>query len=273
MKIGVDVGGTNLRAGLVEGGQLIEVIDVNCPADGSEQEVMEAIFDVIGRLWNPSVMSIGVGIPSLVNAEKGIVYNVVNIPSWKKVYLKEALESRFKVEVGVNNDVNCFALGTHCYGVARSFQHIVAITLGTGLGAGLIINDRLYGGNNTGAGEIGCLPYLEHNFEYYCSSAFFKRNYHCCAAELSSKFDEKTTARAWNEFGQHLGRLVCAVIDAYDPQAIVFGGGISRSFDCFRPAMLAEVSRFPFPETVRRLRILREETTHVALLGASLLIG
>lgn len=270
MKIGVDLGGTNLRVGLVDEEQLLKILTRRCPADQPERVVVDAICDLIAQLWNPMVTGIGVGVPSLVDSVQGIVYNVVNIPSMKKVYLKDILSTRFATRVAINNDANCFALGVHKYGEGKPYKHLVGITVGTGLGAGLIINGKLYSGHNTGAGEVGCLPYNGHNFEYYCSSAFFLRNYGSDAANLATTLiDEVAVINAWKEFGCHLGHLVCSVIDAYDPEAVVFGGGIAQNYSMFYPAMLREIYKFPFPETVRRLHVLHETKEDVALLGAA----
>ena len=86
--------------------------------------------------------------------------------------MKEVLEEEFKVAVAVNNDSNCFALGECLFGEGRSFSHMVGITIGTGIGAGVIVGRRLYCGQYVGAGEIGSLPYLDSDFEHYCSSFF-----------------------------------------------------------------------------------------------------
>lgn len=120
----------------------------------------------------PEVAGIGVGVPSVVDSEEGIVYNVANIPSWAEVPLKRLLQERFSVPVYINNDSNCFALGVKLFGEGRKYRNLVGMTIGTGVGTGIIINGELYSGQNTGAGEIGSLPYLSHDFEHYCSSGF-----------------------------------------------------------------------------------------------------
>jgi glucokinase len=84
-----------------------------------------------------SVTGIGIGVPSVVDVETGIVYDVTNIPSWKKVELKSILETKFGLPVRVNNDVNCFILGEHRHGVARGFRSVVGLAMGTGLGGGI----------------------------------------------------------------------------------------------------------------------------------------
>lgn len=107
MRIGVDLGGTNVRAGLVKDGHIVRLLSEPCKADRPEGEVVDHIASLIGELMQPEVSRIGIGVPSVVDAARGIVYNVVGIPSWREVYLKDLLEKRFSVPVHVNNDCNC----------------------------------------------------------------------------------------------------------------------------------------------------------------------
>lgn len=173
MRIGVDLGGTNVRVGLVDEGRIVRLLSEPCRADRSEEEVLGHIASLIEQLMAPGVECIGIGVPSVVDAVRGIVYNVVGIPSWREVHLKERFEERFGIPVHVNNDCNCFALGVCRFGEALGCRDVVCIALGTGVGAGIVIDGKLYSGPNTGAGEIGSIPYLDRDYEYYCSSRFF----------------------------------------------------------------------------------------------------
>ena len=112
MNIAVDLGGTNVRVGLVEGNRIVRLLSQPCHAKGPEEEVTGQIFSMIEELLPGSpVKGIGVGVPSVVDMDKGIVYDVIGIPSWKEVHLKELLEARFSLPAYINNDCNCFALG------------------------------------------------------------------------------------------------------------------------------------------------------------------
>lgn len=274
MRIGIDLGGTNMRVGLVSDGTLLRKEIIPCPAQAGEQEVLRQLEELIGRLMVPEVEGIGVGVPSVVDAREGIVYNVVNIPAWREVPLKQLLEQRFGVPVRVNNDSNCFTLGVKRFGEGKPFHDLVGITLGTGVGAGVIIRNALYGGSNTGAGEIGSLPYLEHDFEHYCSSGFFTR-YHGMtgkeAGERAAMGDGEALA-VWRAFGTHLGELLKAVLFTYDPEAIILGGGIAAAFRHYEEPMWQALHTFPYPETVKRVRVLPSQVQDVAMLGASVLI-
>ena len=274
MVIGIDIGGTNIRCGLIENGQVLEKLSEPCLADKSENEVLEQLKGMIDQLMNSSVKGIGIGIPSVVDTQNGIVYNVVNIPSWEKVYLKDIMEAKYNIPVYVNNDSNCFTLGEYCYGQGKPFNNMIGVTLGTGVGAGVIINKNLYCGENAGAGEIGCLPYLKHNFEYYCSSNFFVEFYKMTgieAAKLALNGDVNIL-KAWEEFGFHLGMLVKAILYTYDPDAIIFGGGLSGAHSFFSAMMNKTMTEFEYPETIRKIQILISSHNDISLLGASRLV-
>jgi len=271
MKIGIDLGGTNMRVGTVDNGVTVNVCKESCPSQGSSQEVLDALISLIERAITPQTDAIGIGVPSVVDAQKGIVFNVANIPSWKEVHLKSILETRFHLPVFVNNDANCFAKGVFCYGEGKGIQDMVGITLGTGVGAGVITNGQLYNGRNTGAGEIGSIPYLDSDFEHYCSSDFFERIYHISgreAKELASNGDAQAL-QIWDVFGRHVGKLVKTVLFAFDPEAIVFGGGISSAYPLFKDSLLGEIQDFPYPESLRNLTIITSQLQDVAILGAA----
>ena len=133
--------------------------------------------------------------------------------------MKDALEAEFHVPVHVNNDANCFALGETHYGKGRGFRDIVGLTIGTGLGAGIIINRRLYNGSNCGAGEIGTIPYKEHTVEYYCSGQFFTRECGVSGEEIFERASAGDPAafRAYEDFGTEMAHAMMTAFYAYDP--------------------------------------------------------
>lgn len=273
MKIGIDLGGTNMRVARIEDGIIVEKLIIPCPAKEDEQTVLCALEGLIDRLMCPEVDGIGIGVPSVVDAERGVVYNVVNIPSWKEVPLKSLLEDCFSVPVSINNDSNCFALGVKRFGEGQAYRDMVGMTIGTGVGAGVIIGDSLYSGPNTGAGEVGSLPYLDYDFEHYCSSGFFVRYHNMTGKEAGIKAakGDLQALKVWKEFGTHLGQLMKAILFVYDPEAIVLGGGISSAFTYYEEAMREAMLDFPYKESVKRVKILVSKVEDVALLGASAL--
>lgn len=274
MRIGVDLGAATVKMGIVDSGQILKKIVEPLKVDKSEEETLDHIKRMLAKIMNTNIRGIGIGVPSVVNSEKGIVYNVVNIPSWKKVHLKEILEREFGVPVEVNNDCNCFAFGERYYGEGTAFRNIVCLILGTGVGAGIIVEDRLYYGHNTGAGEIGSLPYLQRDYEHYCSNHFFLREYNISALEAFERAarKDKKALKMWDNIGTHIGALMNAVMFTYDPEAIILGGGISKAFDLFSDRMYETMAKFPYPETVDRLTIRLSRREDIGLLGASALV-
>ena len=266
MHIGIDLGGTNIRVALVEDGHIVRLLSEACQSHGPENAVQEQMIRMIGALMTPEVEGIGIGVPSVVDREKGIVYNVVGIPSWKEVHLKDLLEESFHLPVCINNDCNCFALGVARYGSLKDCKETVCVTLGTGVGSSLVVDGCLYNGHNTGAGEIGSIPYLDKDYEYYCSSRFF--------VGKGTTGKEAAAAGAsplWEEFGTHVGKLVQLILYAFDPEAIVIGGSIANAFPLFKEAMWKEARRFPYPQSVENLKIAPADVDNAGILGAALL--
>src|SRR5450432_2484808 len=185
--IGIDLGATNIRGGLVNGTRLSQIISKRINSSGSVEEVLSDVFAIIDGLQESQAAAIGIGVPSVVDVEQGIVYDVQYIPSWKEVHLKKIIEERYQIPVFVNNDANCFVLGELYFGKGIGMLNLIGLTIGTGLGAGVIINHHLFAGPNCGAGEFGMVDYLDHCFEYYCSGQYFQNVYHIDGQEVFEK--------------------------------------------------------------------------------------
>jgi glucokinase len=271
--IGVDLGGTNVRAGRVEGGRLAEVRSVAVRSRGTEREVLDDVFSAVDSVINENVSALGAGVPSVIDLKTGVVYDVQNIPAWKKVPLKAFLEERYPLPAFVNNDANCFAAGEKYFGKARPYDHAVGLILGTGLGAGVIANGRLYSGINCGAGEFGMLPYLDKNFEAYCSGQFFERVHNVSGRELYGRAEggDLKALEIFADFGRHLGEAVKAICYAVDPEIIVLGGSVSKAYRFFSKTMWRTFRTFAYSVSKERLKIEVSETENVAILGAAAL--
>ncbi len=271
--LGIDLGGTNVRAGLVRKGRLVRVEAVAIASQGSQSDILRQIYQLVDPIVPSDLEGIGVGVPSVVDPRTGIVYDVTNIPSWKKVPLKSLLQRRYRVPTYVNNDANCFAAGEKYYGKGRKYKHLVGLIVGTGLGAGIIANGKLYVGANCGAGEFGMLPYLDRNFEYYCSGQFFGNVHQTSGEELFQRAGDgnRRALEIFSEFGTHLGEAVKAILYAADPEIIIIGGSVSRSFWYFQEAMWKSIKDFAYSITVDRIKIEISERQPIAILGAAAL--
>ncbi|MFZ2054649.1 MAG: ROK family protein [Candidatus Aminicenantales bacterium] len=271
--IGVDLGGTKVGIGRVEEGRIVRHVTTAVNAHASEEEVIEEVGEAIARVFDPGVAGIGVGVPSVVDVEKGIVYDVQNIPSWKEVPLKEILERRFGRPVYINNDANCFAVGEKYFGRGRKFRHLVGLIIGTGLGAGVILNNRLYSGPNCGAGEFGMIPYKDSILEHYCSGQYFTRAHGIRGEDLfagASRGDPEALG-IFERFGSYLGDALMIIMLAVDPEALILGGSVSRAFSLFKKGMREAMKSFPYRKTLERIVIETSDEPQIAILGAAAL--
>ncbi len=271
--IGVDLGGTNMRAGLVVGDKILEVSSCLVPKTDNAEEVTEALIATIKDVITPEVEGIGVGVPSLVKSSNGVVYDVQNIPSWNKIPLKDILEKEFRLPVCINNDANCFAVGERVYGAGQGYDDFVGLITGTGVGGGIIKNGHLMQDQNCGAGEFGMMPYLEHDYEYYCSGQFFENVHGTNGGELAQRASEgDTNALAiFAEYGVHLGKVIKTILFSVDPKAIVLGGSVSRSFEYYKKSMWQEIATFPYQFVLENFVIVPSVVKEIAILGAAAL--
>lgn len=271
--LGIDLGGTNVRIGLIENDSLARLEAIPITRSDNADDVVKDISNLIERFPMNIVSGIGVGVPSVVDVKKGIVYDVQNIPSWKEVHLKEILQKKFRVPVYVNNDANCFAVGEKYFGKAKHYENIVGLIIGTGMGAGLVINGKLYAGKNCGAGEFGTIAYREKNYEYYCSGQFFINEYHATGEELARKAatGDIEAKNIYSKFGMNLGQAIKLIMYAVDPEIIVLGGSVSKSFPLFKNEMFESISDFAYSRSIQNIKIEVSEVENVAILGAAAL--
>ena len=269
--VGVDVGGTKISVGLVKNEKLIKQATVPTPQNASENEVVSVIIRAIQQLNDDSLSAIGIGVPGLVNVKNGIVYDVQNIPSFTNVKLRELLEAVFHVPVYVGNDANCFVLGAKYFDKGRPFKNLVGLTLGTGLGGGVIVNDLLHEGVGSGAGEFGYIPYLDGILEHYCSGQFFQRNGYpdgLAVARLAEN-GETEALSLFSEFGRHLGEAIKIAAHVLSPEAVILGGSVSNSFSLFETSMWESIRRFPYRNVVDNLVVETVNDPHLAVKGAA----
>ena len=271
--IGIDLGATKIQAGRIRQNEIEQEYYRPISAGKAKESVLNEVIEAIEKVFVQGTDSIGVGVPGLVDVERGIVYDVTNIPSWDEVFLKDRLESHFDCPVYINNDANCFALGEKYFGKARGYSNIVGVTLGTGVGAGIIIHDHLYTGKSCGAGEFGMIPYNGHNFEYFCSGRFFREAHHQDGDELFTRAErgETDALELYQQYGYHIGQVVSTILFAVDPEIIVFGGSISRAFPYFKDAMWKVLDAFLYKSVIEHLTIEITDSPKIAILGAGAL--
>lgn len=271
--IGIDLGGTNIRGGWVNDNILSNIKQERIESKKSSEEVLQQLFNLIDSLMNESVKAIGIGVPGLVDAITGDVYDVVHIPSWKEIPLQKIIKERYRLQVIVNNDANCFALGEFYYGKGQGCNSMVGLTIGTGLGSGLILNQKLYSGRFGGAGEFGMMAYKDHCFEFYASGEFFKNVYGLNGEEVFKKANagDAEALKMYDELGFHLGNAIKAILFALDVELIILGGSVRNAFRFFENSMWKSIQQFPYKRSAQNLKIEVSELSNSGLLGAAAL--
>ena len=271
--IGVDLGGTNFKAGRVSNGKIDLEASNPVHQNFTESELFTILFATIDALITKNTTAIGVGVPGIVDPDTGIIYDIINLPAWETIPLRDILEGRYSIPVHLNNDANCFAKGEYIYGAGKAYNNFVGLSIGTGLGMGIIIERKLHNGLFFGAGEIGMVTYKDSIIEYYVSSLFFERNFNATAKELSllATQGDATALQAYREFGLHLGNAINNINYMIAPEAIVLGGSISKAFPLFKKSMEETLKTFAFPKQTEHLVIEVSGVNGIAILGAAAL--
>jgi glucokinase len=269
--IGIDLGATNIRAGVVYGGTIKNIETKKIKSAGTVEDVLADFYLLIDALLDKDVVAIGVGVPSVVDLAKGIVYDVQHIPSWKEVPLKAILEAKYKIPVFVNNDANCFALGEFHFGKGKDKTEMIGLTIGTGLGAGAIVNKHLFAGPNCGVGEFGMVDYLDHNYEYYASGQYFSHLYNLNGEEVfeRAKAGDALAQQYYSELGTHLGNAIKLIMYTFDASYIVFGGSVRHAYPYFEKNMWERINTFAYGHSVANLKIELSDLENAGILGAA----
>jgi glucokinase len=256
--IGIDFGGTTVKLGLVRDGVLIHRAESLPTLDfSSSADLLDAILHSVENLrkHEPAVAAIGAGLPGIVDSRAGIVHHLTNVPGWSNVPLRDVLRERTGLPSVIENDANAMTYAEWRFGAGRGRQNVVCVTLGTGVGGGLILDGRLYRGSRMGAGEIGNMsidyrgvPGVYGNFgalEQYVGNqqiaARAQQRYQetgtprepddCTplALELSALKGDRIAQDIWEETGVMLGAALSDVIWLLNPDSIILGGGVAKA--------------------------------------------
>lgn len=265
LTIGIDFGGTTVKIAVVFQSHIIDSAPPIATQEfSSHHELIDAMVRVVEdlRSRHPGVAAIGVGMPGFVNFEKGLIYQLTNVRDWESVPLKTILESRISLPVIVDNDANCMAFAEWKCGAGRGFQHVVFISMGTGVGGAIIANGQMIRGAFHGAGEIGQtsidyqgrpghygnLGALEEYVgngeiaakarEAYTESGTAKSINECSPAALATAahHGDPVAQLQWEEIGRLTATAIMNCCWLLNPEAIVIGGGVARAGELlFKP--------------------------------------
>ncbi len=266
-RIGIDVGGTNVKLALVTSeGKIIYSNSIPTRAEmGYEytvDNIKQAIRDLLQETSvNPKdVEGIGFGFPGQVDYKSGIVRLAPNIPGWVDVPIAKMIEDEFHIPTRVDNDVRCAALGELNFGAGKGCENLICITVGTGIGSGLIVNGKLVRGASNAAGEIGHIKLQMHDGpicgcgDTGCLEAFASGPAIVAMAEdyikggKSTKFRElanpditpyivceaakagdPVAKRIFTIMGEYIGIGLASVVNLLNPEKVIIGGGVAAA--------------------------------------------
>jgi glucokinase len=256
--IAVDLGGTNIRVGIVQiskSSRKVLKYDKG-PTPKTEKELVDVMIKMISYFDSKDVIGIGVGSPGpLAN---GVILNPPNLP-FKNYNLKKVLQYRFKKKVVIENDAKCVALAEAKLGCRK--KNFIILTLGTGIGGGIIMDNKLYTGSHGYAGEIGGLVIDNgKSFETLWKEKSNK------IKELLENNDKKEVTR----ISRYLGQGIASLINVFDPEVVVLMGGAREAGNKFLDMIKKEAKEYvvlPSVPTIQWSKI-----NHPGILGASLLI-
>ncbi len=271
--IGVDIGGTSIVAARFSASELIERAEVPTGSDRPATEIMESLYVAIEKVLTNEVIGIGIGMPGFMNAETGEILQINNIKSFNGFFIKPAVEKRFNLPTFQSNDANCFALGETYYGAGKKYKNLVGITLGTGLGGGIILNRKIHTGLMGGAGELGCVPFHGGMVEDICSAALFKNKYQTTGTELykKAKKGDQDSIAVFEELAQNIGELIRGVMYILAPEAFVIGGSVANSWDLLEKPLRKDLDKFLVPMISNKTDLVKAELDNAGLYGAAAL--
>lgn len=282
--IGVDLGGTNIRAGLVLCNKVIKKVEVKTEPKKGKNIVIKNLVKAISRVMTKDVAGIGIGSPGPLDYRKGLIIRTKNIPL-ERVNLKKILEKKFNVPVFVDNDANCFALGEAVYGAGKKFDAVVGLTIGTGVGGGIIIEKKIFHGRND-AGELGHTTINFKGIKCNCGNIGCLEEYVSARGiiRLAKGLNAKTPLEVYNlalmgnkkainvfeKMGFYLGVAVANFVNIFDPDVVIIGGGISNAWKFFSKSMEKTVKEKAYVN--KNPKIVKGMLENAAILGAASLI-
>jgi glucokinase len=262
--VGVDLGGTNIKIGIVSHkGKLIERLSISSKAEHGPEKVVKQIKIGVEEILSKNkrkIRGIGIGAPGVVSIKKGTVENPPNFPGWTKINLGTIIRKEFGIPCHVENDANAAAIGEMIFGIGKKYKSFIMITLGTGVGGGIIINRKLYRGEIGAAGELGHMT-INYNGprckcgSFGCIEAYVGNNYLINSVKADLVDNQKSkiikyvkndmdlltpliinkAAEAGDRFaksvienmGLQIGAVLASVSNLLDVSTFIIGGGVS----------------------------------------------
>ncbi len=287
--LGIKVERTRVQGAAIDlGGAVRDRSQVPLPEHPVSRDVIAAVTQLVDQLSFPRVLGIGISISGFVDPSTGVdLYTP--ILGWRHVPLRDPISARVGLPVWVENDVNALALAERWYGAGRRFRDFVCITVGEGIGAGVVIAGEIYRGAHGGAGELGhttinpdgpvCRCNERGCLEVYASDQFLYEEASRLGYDtleqmiLAARNGGDEARRSFLSMGRSLGLGAKNLVNLLNPEAIILGGERMDAVDLFLPAIEEQVRRHSFPSEAERLQIVPAELGEDGfLIGAATLV-
>jgi glucokinase len=293
--LGIDIGGTNTKFGLIHSdGRIIDHSKIETLAHEPFQKYLDRVETEVNRLISPyknNVVGIGIGAPS-ASAVTGVMENPPNLQNWGTLPLKKLFQDRFHLPIFLDNDANICAVGEGQWGVAKGLKNFIVITLGTGVGTGIIVNGQMLTGSSGFAGEGGhiiihpegrpCACGGVGHLEAYCSVKGIKQTYRelfheeTGFREMSANYfaGDPKAIKCVETTADHMGWGLATMTALFLPDLVVLGGGVSSLGDSFAVLVEAALNRHVFPSFRNKVpvKISSISTSDGAIMGAASLV-
>jgi glucokinase len=247
--IGVDLGGTSIKLGIVsKQGKIIKKTAVETKAEGGPESVIAQIKYGINILLHNNkfkLHGIGIGSPGTVLINKGIVENPPNFPGWKKINLGNIIKKEFNTRVHVDNDAHAAATGEMIFGAGKNIDSFIMITLGTGVGGGIVFNRKIFRGEHGGAGEVGHLT-IDYKGEkcncgsFGCIEAYAGNAY--LIRRVKEQLNNYPDSVIWDLISENPDNLTPKIIDMAAVKGDPFAISVIHDLGHFLGAALSSVS-------------------------------
>jgi glucokinase len=277
--IGVDLGGTNLRIAAVSAsGELLEKVTLGTKLALGRDHVIDEMCSAIQRLSSKykatgEFLGAGIGVPGLIDLQTGMMRKAVNLPGWENYPARAEIERRLNARVVLENDARVAALGEQWLGAARGVPNMAMLTLGTGIGGGIVLGGKIWHGMNGMAGEFGHVTVEPEGYPCACGNRGCSERYASAsalirmareavasgqapslagAASADAEFGAKSiyslalqgdesARRIFRNFGRYLGILLADLVNILNLEMYVIGGGAASAWDAFAPTMFEEL--------------------------------
>ena len=283
--IGIDFGGTSVKLGVCRGDELL-VTDEPIPTTqfhGPAALIGEMAARVAQlRKTYPAICAIGVGVPGLVDFDHGFVHELTNVPGWKHVPLKAILGEKTGLPVLVENDANAMTYAEFRHGAARGLKNVIGLTMGTGIGGGLVLDGKMFRGSGFVAGEIGQMSIsfdgkpghygnlgalekytgnqqiAEHAVLRYSEAGIEKHIADCTPKKIAdaAQAGDDIARQFWGEVADWLGTAISSIAWLLNPDAFVIGGGVAQAGDLIFSPLKNKVQSMLSTVVWERLQIL-----------------